>query len=132
MAETTLEHANVTVSDPDETARRLSRLFGWRVRWTGASKDGGYTVHVGGERSYLALYRGKGAQSREAVSATGESQRTRGGLNHIAVTVDDLDSIRELAATEGFSPGSVQDYEPGRRFYFHDGDGIEFEVVSYA
>ncbi|MEM7190453.1 MAG: VOC family protein, partial [Pseudomonadota bacterium] len=24
------------------------------------------------------------------------------------------------------------DYEPGRRFYFADHDGIEFEVVSYA
>ena len=23
------------------------------------------------------------------------------------------------------------DYEPGRRFYFFDWDGIEFEVVSY-
>jgi glyoxylase I family protein len=23
------------------------------------------------------------------------------------------------------------DYEPGRRFYYNDEDGIEFEVVNY-
>ena len=31
----------------------------------------------------------------------------------------------------GFKTHSHADYEPGRRFYFHDGDNIEFEVVSY-
>ena len=24
------------------------------------------------------------------------------------------------------------DYDPGRRFYFHDVDNIEYEVVSYV
>ena len=32
----------------------------------------------------------------------------------------------------GYEPHSHADYEPGRRFYFDDEDGIEFEVVSYA
>ncbi len=32
----------------------------------------------------------------------------------------------------GSQTHSHADYEPGRRFYFHDEDGIEFEVVSYA
>ena len=31
----------------------------------------------------------------------------------------------------GFETGNHGDYEPGRRFYFHDADGIEYEVVSY-
>ena len=26
----------------------------------------------------------------------------------------------------------ARDYEPGRRFYFFDPDGIEYEVVSYS
>ena len=29
------------------------------------------------------------------------------------------------------NPLGHDDYEPGRRFYFFDWDGIEFEVVSY-
>ena len=38
-----------------------------------------------------------------------------------------------VAATpEGYEPFSHADYEPGRRFYFLDRDGIEFEVISYA
>ena len=32
----------------------------------------------------------------------------------------------------GFKPINHADYEPGRRFYFHDHDGIEYEVVSYG
>ncbi|MEZ5340556.1 MAG: hypothetical protein R2706_03655 [Acidimicrobiales bacterium] len=54
-----LEHANVTVSDPDKTASLLCDLFGWEVRWTGPSLAGGYTVHVGepgNGQSYLAVY----------------------------------------------------------------------------
>ena len=31
----------------------------------------------------------------------------------------------------GFEPHSHGDYEPGKRFYFDDENGIEFEVVSY-
>jgi len=30
------------------------------------------------------------------------------------------------------TPSGHGDYEPGRRFYFYDWDGIEFEMVSYA
>ena len=32
----------------------------------------------------------------------------------------------------GLTPFSHGDYAPGRRFYFFDWDGIEFEIVSYA
>jgi glyoxylase I family protein len=32
----------------------------------------------------------------------------------------------------GLTPFSHGDYDPGRRFYFLDPDGIEYEVVSYA
>ena len=54
-----------------------------------------------------------------------------GGLNHIAVTVDDLDQTEAAIKAHGFETGNHGDYEPGRRFYFHDGDGIEYEVVKY-
>ena len=45
---------------------------------------------------------------------------------------DDLDAADERVRAAGFEPHSHADYEPGRRFYFHDADGIEWEVVSYA
>lgn len=121
-----LEHANFTVSDPDKTAALLSDLFDWKVRWSGASKDNGYTVHVGSDSSYLALY------SPGTPGKSGESNyKTINGLNHIAITVPDLDETERRARTAGLEPHNFGDYEPGKRFYFDDPDGIEFEVVSY-
>lgn len=121
-----LEHANITVSDPTATAGWMETLFGWHVRWQGDAKDGGHTVHVGTKDRYVALY----APGVKIVSGT-SSYTTVGGLNHIAVVVDDLDATEAKVAAEGFTPRSHQDYEPGRRFYFHDADGIEYEVVAY-
>jgi len=45
--------------------------------------------------------------------------------------VDDLDSVEAKVITHGLMPFNHGDYEPGRRFYFFDDNGIEFEVVSY-
>ena len=122
-----LEHANFTVSDPEATAARLVELFGWRIRWKGPAKDDGFTVHVGGDDDYLALYRGKGDQ-RDG----GSSYTAVGGLNHVGVVVYDLDATEAKVKAMGYTPINHADYEPGRRFYFRDGDGIEFEIVAYA
>lgn len=122
-----LEHVNVTVSNPHATAAWLHRIFGWRTRWEGKAKDDGYSLHVGGDDTYVALY-----NPGDKIGARASSYATRGGLNHWAVVVDDLDEIENLVRAEGFEPHSHADYEPGRRFYFHDGDGIEIEVVCYG
>ena len=122
-----LEHVNVTVSDPAATAALYGRLFGWAVRWKGASMNGGHTVHVGTAVQYVALYRGKGDQVLHD-----DGDRTCGALNHIALVVDDLEATESLVRAEGLTTLNHADYDPGRRFYFHDSDGIEYEVVSYS
>ncbi len=53
-------------------------------------------------------------------------------LNHIGVVVDELDATEARVIAAGLRPFGHADYEPGRRFYFLDPDGIEFEVVSYG
>lgn len=125
-----LEHVNVTVKDPNETAAMLHDLFGWDTRWEGRAINGGFTVHVGGADSYLALYTGPegGKDQREADN----SYLTRAGLNHIGVVVDDLDATERAVKARGYEPHSHADYEPGRRFYFHEENGVEIEVVSYG
>ena len=40
-------------------------------------------------------------------------------------------SFALIAQRCGLTPFSHGDYEPGRRFYFFDPDGIEYEVISY-
>ena len=127
MTEAFLEHANVTVSDPRKTATELSNLFGWHVRWEGESKMGGYTIHVGGRESYLAIYTNSEGKAKNG----GDTYGTVGGLNHLGIVVDDLDAAEARVRDAGYQPHNHGDYEPGRRFYFDNSDGIEIEVVSY-
>jgi catechol 2,3-dioxygenase-like lactoylglutathione lyase family enzyme len=122
-----IEHVNVTVTDPERVAALMQDLFAWRVRWKGPARDGGFTVHVGTDDHYLALYTGpKGVALTDADFAKGRP------LNHIGVEVDDLGETEARVIAAGLTPFNHGDYDPGRRFYFFDPDGIEYEVVSYA
>ena len=125
MAVPRIEHVNVTVSDPERAAALMSRIFGWHVRWQGPARDGGRVIHLGSGEHYLALY-------AERNGAYPEGFAGQGPLNHIGVEVEDLEAVEARVVEAGLTPFSHGDYEPGRRFYFLDPDGIEFEVVSYA
>ena len=83
-----LEHVNVTVRDPMVAAKRFTELFGWKIRWQGEAIDNGYSVHVGTDDHYIAFY----APAGHAVDS-GDTYTTEGGLNHIGVVVDDLDTV---------------------------------------
>jgi len=120
-----IEHVNVTVSDPARTARLMEALFGWHIRWQGPARDGGRTIHVGSSEHYVALYSGRDARYTADDFAKGRP------LNHIGVEVDDLAGTEARVVAAGLRPFSHDDYHPGRRFYFLDPDGIEYEVVSY-
>jgi predicted enzyme related to lactoylglutathione lyase len=121
-----IEHVNLTVSNPERTARMLEQLFGWQVRWDGPTRAGGRTIHVGSENAYVALCSGNNVTFTEDNFLKGRP------LNHIGVEVEDLDVTHARVVEAGLQPGDYDVYEPGRRFYFFDHDGVEFEVVSYA
>ncbi|HEY0026587.1 MAG TPA: VOC family protein [Allosphingosinicella sp.] len=125
MAQPRIEHVNITVRDNERAALLIERIFGWKRRWQGLAINGGRTIHIGTEAQYLALY------SAPAPAAEAERHAKGRPLNHIAVEVDDLDATEQRVLAAGLTPFSHGDYEPGRRFYFFDPDGIEFEVVSY-
>ncbi len=122
-----LEHANITVEDPKKIAQELVGLFDWSIRWEGTALDNGYSVHVGNETSYLAVY-------SPASDLTERAHRyTRiGALNHIGVVVDDIAATEARVREMGYDPHSHADYEPGQRFYFEGPGEVEYEVVSYA
>lgn len=126
-----LEHINITVSDSKKTAAMLADLFGWRTRWEGSVLGGkGYTMHVGSDDCYIAIF--SGFDPAQTVPKANASYETRGAMNHIGVVVDNLDAVETNVKALGYETHSHADYEPGRRFYFHDDDGVEFEVVCYA
>jgi catechol 2,3-dioxygenase-like lactoylglutathione lyase family enzyme len=127
MAQPRIEHVNVTVTDNERAATTVEQVFGWRRRWQGPARAGGTTIHIGTDAQYLALYTlPAGGDAAAAPFAMGQP------LNHIAVEVDDLDAVEAKVIAAGLTPFNHGSYDPGRRFYFLDGDGIEFEVVSYA
>ena len=121
-----IEHVNMTVTDPQRSAQLMQDLFGWKIRWEGPAMLGGHTIHVGNDDDYLALYTNDEVRSNDPKFVKSKP------LNHVGVVVDDLDAVEEQVVAAGLTPFNHGDYEPGRRFYFFDWNGIEFEVVSYA
>jgi catechol 2,3-dioxygenase-like lactoylglutathione lyase family enzyme len=125
MSTLRLEHVNVTVRDPERTAGLLEAMFDWKVRWRGAARDGGWSLHIGTDDYYVALFTEPHVAYTDADFAKGRP------LNHIGVEVEDIRAAEERVIAAGLVPFNHGDYEPGRRFYFLDPDGIEYEVVSY-
>lgn len=122
MPKGSIEHANLTVTDPGRSSELFQKLCGWHERWRGPSMMGGETIHVGNETSYIAFYTNEEAKGGFSKGVP---------LNHVGLLVDDLDAAEKVVIGAGLEPFGHDDYEPGRRFYFFDWDGIEFEVVSY-
>ncbi len=122
MSKARLEHVNLTVTDNRRSAALFEKLLGWRQRWAGPAQAGGYTIHMGEDASYLALYSDGEDHSRQVKGVP---------MNHVGLLVDDLDAAERVVLEAGLQPFGHDDYEPGRRFYFFDWDGIEFEIVSY-
>lgn len=127
MTEPRLEHINFTVKDSMQTAELFVQLFDWRIRWQGDAIHGGFSVHVGGKDSYVALY-----THPEPLESGVDSYTHQNGLNHLGIVVDDLDAIEKKVLNAGYKTHSHADYEPGRRFYFLYSQNLEIEVISYA
>ena len=125
MSAPRIEHVNVTVTDPERTSALMQALFDWHIRWRGPAQNGGHTIHIGTNEHYVALYTAGNPTQVAEVFPKGRP------LNHIGIEVDDLDATEARVVAAGLRPFSHADYEPGRRFYFLDPDGIEYEVVSY-
>ena len=118
-----LEHVNLTVSDIGRSASLMERLLGWHRRWRGPSQLGGESIHVGEDATYIAFY-------TDGASHAGQGKGRP--LNHVGLVVEDLDAAEAVVVAAGLVPFNHADYAPGRRFYFFDWDGIEFELVSYG
>jgi predicted enzyme related to lactoylglutathione lyase len=124
-----LEHLNVTVADPDALSDLLCHLFDWKIRWQGSAIYGGRTIHVGNDTDYIAIYSGR---PDTVLMNSAKGHTTRLGLNHIGIVVEDLDETERRVKSAGLTTHSHEDYEPGRRFYFHTPENLEIEVVSYV
>lgn len=124
-----LEHANITVTDIDESLTFYNALFDFKERWRG-DVPGEHqatvrAIHIGDEHIYLALFEAERPGRAHA-------DYTASGINHIGFVVDDIEPYRlrleELGVQIHFEPT----YSPGKRIYFYDPDGVEIELVAYT
>ncbi len=120
-----IEHVNLTVQDPDKLAALFCQLFDWKVRWSGPAKDNGYTVHVGSDNRYLALY------THDSVTADNHSVFRHGTANHIGLVVDNAGEMEQKILDLGFKTKSHSDYGACRSFYFMADECLEIEIVYY-
>ena len=121
-----LEHTNLTTNEPDKLADLFCDLFDWHIRWSGPSLGDGYTVHVGTDKRYLALYRPK------APILGGRVTNRINNLNHIGLRVKDAKSLEERVVELGFETYSHVDYGDCKSFYFMADPALEIEIVEYV
>ena len=107
-------HVHINSADPAEQ-KRFWQLLGGKV---------------------VEFYDGELIQFPNLVITIDEKKPTGGtrgsSVNHIGCEVPDVRETVGKVKAAGYAPHSHADYEPGKRFYFHDEDGIEFELVSYG
>lgn len=120
--------AALLVGEEQRAARRP--VAQQRIQLRGIGKPG-----QSGARALLGRFRDD-RTGPFGVEPVGHAQAERFAkgvpLNHVGLLVDDLDAAEAVVVAAGLTPFNHGDYEPGRRFYFFDWDGIEFEVVSYG
>ena len=123
-----LEHANITVSNIDESLAFYSALFDFKVRWQGQVPGERQptirAIHIGDDDMYLALFEAE-KPGRAPVDYEGN------GINHIGFVVEDIEPLRTRLTQLGTEIHFEPSYDPGNRIYFYDPDGIEIELVAY-
>lgn len=78
------DHISITVSDPERTADTLCELFGWQVRSAGPTREGGRSIHVGTEETYIALSAAVTVEHVPAEELTLVNKRAV-ALNHVGI-----------------------------------------------
>lgn len=123
-----LEHANLVVRDIDATIRFLQTAFPeFRVRHDSGREDPDRWVHIGTQRTYIALTEATKVPSKAHVPYAGEP-----GMNHLGFEVDDVAALSTRMSAAGYEDSTVTNDHPWRkRVYFYDPDGNDWEFVQY-
>ena len=123
--ESYVEHANISVTDVDETIRFLTTaLPDFRVRHDSGPGKGRW-VHLGTNTTYIAI-------NQMEDPAQGTFEHHRPGYNHVGFVVRDAQELRRRMLAAGYQEGFVPEPHPFRkRVYILDKDGMEYEFVEY-
>ena len=129
MTHSFLEHANVTVTDVDQTLDFLiTALPGWTLRGEGRMDWFGKTIrwlHVGTDDHYIALQSGG-----KGVGLDWQSHAV--GVKHLGLVVPDVDAVVQRLQAVGHALDHWGGTHPHRRsVYFQVGSDFQVEFVEY-
>ena len=124
-----LEHANITVPDVDAAIAFLQTIDpALRVRHDGISQAGKRWVHVGTDRSYIALQEPNGGEPAQSP----REPYLNHGFNHLGWVVADCDAVVARLEAAGYPRGMEAEPHPHRkRVYYYDAAGFEWEILEY-
>ena len=117
-----VEHTNINVKKLDETVAFLTTaLPHFQVRHRGLDPQGVPWLHIGTEKTYIAL-------NQPAREIGDELPR----FNHIGFVVEDAEAVKSRCLEAGYEEGFVTPPNPYRkRVYILDNEGLEWEFVEY-
>jgi len=125
---TQLEHANLCVLDIDGMIKfLLTALPDFIIRHDKTDNDGDRWVHIGNEKTYIALNYSIQKDSSDWTPYSGKP-----GVNHLGYMVDSVEQVRIRLQAGGYIESTVENNHPFRkRLYFYDPEGRDWEFVEY-
>ncbi len=127
---TRIEHLNITVPDIDEAIKFIQIIApDFKVRKDETPPSSYRWAHIGNDNYYFALQEAHLGSTPESPRQTYKNF----GLNHYALTVDDLDEIERKLVDGGYKRSISTPVEKHRkRLYFFDSFGFEWELIEYS
>ena len=125
---TQLEHANLCVSDIDKMIKFLqTALPDFVIRHDETDNDGDRWVHIGNDKTYIALNNSTQKGSSDWTPYSGKP-----GVNHLGYIVDSVEQVRSRLRVGGYIESTVENNHLFRkRLYFYDPEGRDWEFVEY-
>ena len=123
-----LEHANLCVSNIDGMIKFLqTALPDFVIRHDETNIDGDRWVHIGNDKTYIALNNSTQKGSSDWTPYSGKP-----GVNHLGYMVDSVELVRNRLRAGGYIESTVENNHPFRkRLYFYDPEGRDWEFVEY-
>ncbi|MCW5516947.1 VOC family protein [Muriicola sp. Z0-33] len=120
-----LEHANITVSDLQESIRFFQTAFPhFKIR--GRGNDMREWIHIGDNVTYIAINQAK------QIDLKANQNYDKIGVNHLGFVVQDVEEIAKNLLSNGYKRDFPKQIEQFRvRDYFADQDGNQYEFVQY-
>ncbi|MDP6345687.1 MAG: VOC family protein [Alphaproteobacteria bacterium] len=138
-----LRHVGIAVGDMDRSLRFYRDVFGFEVTWDRIEQGAALDTQLGQPDTRVRTVKLRNGRenplvellefSRPAPEPAAESNLTRIGLTHLALTVDDVEAVFDRIVEAGcraVAPPEPSADGQAKLFFCTDPDGVYLEVVE--